>query len=80
MNLQEQLLAKLKTQGMESKLTPREKSILTFISNHPGCKSGDIASKLDIPSPTIKRLLANLVKKNLIEKFGSGPGTNYAIS
>jgi Fic family protein len=80
MNLQEQLLAKLETQGMESKLTPREKSILTFISDHPGCKSGDISSKLDIPSPTIKRLLANLVKKNLIEKFGSGPGTNYAIS
>jgi DNA-binding MarR family transcriptional regulator len=48
-------------------------------ANNPGCKSGDIAKKLGIPSPTVKRILPELVRKNLIEKHGTGPGTNYSI-
>lgn len=56
-----------------------KKAIITFIGNRPGCKSGDIASKLGIPSPTVKRILTELVEKNLIEKHGIGPGTNYSI-
>ncbi|MBW6497956.1 MAG: MarR family winged helix-turn-helix transcriptional regulator, partial [Bacteroidales bacterium] len=51
----------------------------TFIENNSGCKSGDIAKKLGIPSPTVKRILPELIDKNLIEKFGTGPGTNYSI-
>lgn len=78
-NIQNQLMAKLETEGTEANLSPKEKSILVFISDHPGSKSGDIASKLGIPNPTVKRILSELVKNNLIEKFGSGPGTNYAI-
>ena len=53
--------------------------MLTFISDHPGCKSGEIARKLDIPNPTVKRILSKLVGNNLIEKYGTGPGTNYTI-
>ena len=64
---------------METRLSPREKSILTFIENNAGCKSGAIAKKLGIPSPTVKRILPELIKKKLIEKFGTGPGTNYSI-
>jgi len=60
-------------------LSPQENSILTFIGNNAGCKSGDIARKLGIPNPTVKRILPELIKKNLIEKFGKGPGTNYSI-
>ena len=78
-NIQNQLMEKIENQGTESKLSPKEKSILVFIADHPGSKSGEIASKLDIPNPTVKRILSELVKNNLIEKFGSGPGTNYAI-
>ena len=78
-NIQDQLMTKLTTQGVEFSLSPKEKSILVFISDHPGTKSGDIATKLGIPNPTVKRILADLVNKNLIEKFGSGPGTNYTI-
>ena len=78
-NIQEQLMIKLKASGMETKLSPREKSILTFIENNAGCKSGGIAVKLGIPSPTVKRILPNLIEKNLIEKHGTGPGTNYSI-
>ena len=78
-NIQEQLMLKLDQSGVELQLSPREKSILTFIGNNVGCKSGDIAKKLGIPSPTIKRLLPKLIEKNLIEKYGIGPSTNYSI-
>ncbi len=77
-NIQEQLMRKLDVQGVEAKLSPREKSIITFIGNNAGCKSGDIAKRLGIPSPTVKRILPDLIAKNLIEKHGTGPGTNYS--
>ena len=78
-NIQDQLMKKLEIIGIDTKLSPREKSILTFIENHVGCKSGEIAKKLGIPSPTVKRILPQLLKLNLIEKHGIGPGTNYSI-
>ena len=78
-NIQELLMKKLESVGVETKLSPKEKSILTFIGNHAGCKSGEIAKKLGIPNPTVKRILHKLIEKNLIEKHGIGPGTNYII-
>lgn len=78
-NIQKQLMIKLESKGVEARLSPREKSIMTFIENNAGCKSGDIAKRLGIPNPTVKRILPELIKKNLIEKFGTGPGTNYSI-
>lgn len=78
-NIQEKLLKKLEFKGIETKLSPREKSILTFIGNNAGCKSGEVSRKLEIPSPTVKRILTELTKKNLIERHGAGPGTNYSI-
>jgi len=78
-NIQIQLLGKLERTGIESKLSPREKSIIAFLSDHPGSKSGVIASRLKIPNPTVKRILKDLLTENLIEVFGSGPGTNYTV-
>ena len=78
-NIHEQLMLKLNQSGVEIQLSPRQKSILTFIGNNTGCKSGEIAKKLGIPSPTIKRILPELIEKNLIEKYGIGPSTNYSI-
>lgn len=78
-NIQKQLMTKLATKGVEAQLTPKEKSVLVFIENNPGCKSGEIAKKLGIPVPTVKKLLPGLLAKNLIEKHGTGPGTNYSI-
>lgn len=78
-NIQGQLMKKLEFEGVETKLSPREKSILTFIGNNPGCKSGEIAKKLGIPSPTVKRILPELIEKNLIDRYGIGPGTNYSL-
>jgi Fic family protein len=77
-NIQEQLMHKMEHSGVEIKLSPKEKSILTFIGNNAGCKSGDIAKKLGIPSPTIKKILPNLIEKKLVEKHGVGPGTTYS--
>jgi len=79
-NIQNQLMKKLETKGIDTKLSPRDKSILTFISNNAGCKSGEISKKLGIPSPTVKRILPELININLIEKHGTGPGTNYSIN
>ena len=79
LNIQNQLLEKLEISGMQSHLSPKEKSIITFIGDHSGCKSGEIAKKLDIPNPTVKRILSDLIEKNLLEKHGIGPGTNYSI-
>jgi Fic family protein len=78
-NIQIQLLEKLNQTGIESQLSEKEKTILIFIENNAGCQSGDIAKKLGIPSPTIKKILPNLIEKNLIEKHGIGAGTNYTI-
>ncbi|MFT6844050.1 MAG: putative membrane protein [Flavobacteriales bacterium] len=65
-------MIKLESNGIETRLSPREKSILTFIENNAGCKSGGIAKKIGIPSPTVKRILPELIEKKLIEKFGIG--------
>lgn len=78
-NIQIQLMQKLTESGMDTQLSPREKAIITFISSRPGSKSGDVATKLTIPNPTVKRILTDLVEKDLIEKHGVGPGTNYTI-
>jgi Fic family protein len=79
-NIQTQLKAKLNSEGIEQQLSPRDRSILTFISDHPGSKSGEVSQKLDIPSSTVKRKLTELTSKRLLEKFGTGRGTNYSIA
>lgn len=77
-NIQEKLLQKLEVKGIQTQLSPRDKSIIMFIENNPGSKSSEIAKKLNVPNPTVKRLLTELVAKKLIEKHGVGPGTNYS--
>jgi Fic family protein len=76
-NIQTQLMKKLEQSGIETQLSPREKAILTIIQNYSGIKSGEIAVKLAIPNPTVKRILSDLQNKGMIEKQGSGRGTVY---
>ncbi|MBL4586566.1 MAG: Fic family protein [Flavobacteriales bacterium] len=78
-SIQTRLLEKLAATGISSGLSPKRKSIMAFISDHPGSGSGQIAERLDIPNPTVKRILKELVDKNLIEKHGVGRGTNYSL-
>lgn len=78
-NIQLQLLNKLEKNGAETQLTPKEKSIYTLIQNRPNVQSGQIAEKLAIPAPTIKRILSELLNKGLIEKHGNGRNVSYTI-
>jgi hypothetical protein len=72
-------MAKLQTSSSLSKMSPREKKIYVFIENHPGCKSGEISEKLDIPLPTAKRILTEMLNRKLLVKHGIGKGTNYTV-
>ena len=78
-NIQSQLQSKLQKSGVETQLSPKEKLIYTIIQNRPNIQSGEIAEKLAIPLPTVKRMLSNLFKKGLIEKQGSGRNVSYTI-
>lgn len=78
-NIQTQLLIKLQQSGKEIQLSPKEKLIFSIIQNRPNIQSGEIATKLAIPSPTVKRILSDLINKGLIEKQGSGRSVSYLI-
>jgi len=78
-NIQTQLMTKLNKSGLEILLSPKEKSIFTIIQNRPNIQSGEISKKLVIPSPTVKRILFELLNKGIIEKQGSGRNVSYTI-
>ncbi len=78
-NISLQLIVKLSKTGDIAKFGPREKAVYIFIENHPGCRSGEIAKKLNILLPTVKKILADLVRNKHIVKHGAGAGTNYTI-
>ncbi|MBK9254974.1 MAG: Fic family protein [Saprospiraceae bacterium] len=78
-NIQSQLLSKLNKSGVETQLSPKEKSIFTIIHNRPNIQSGEIAERLGIPSPTVKRILSELLNKGLIEKQGKGRNVSYTL-
>ncbi len=69
---------KLEEYGQGAALSKRERSVLTFIKIHSGCRSGEIAQKLAIPNPTIKRMLSGMVKDGIIERHGNGRSTAYS--
>ena len=78
-NIQSQLMTKLNKSGLETKLSPKEKLIFMIIQNRPNIQSGEIAEKLAIPAPTVKRILSELLNKGLIEKQGSGRNVSYTV-
>ena len=78
-NIQIQLLTKLQQSGLEAQLSHKEKSIYIIIQNRPNIQSGEIAIKLAIPAPTVKRILSELLNKGLIEKQGSGRNVSYLV-
>jgi len=76
-NIQSQLMTKLHKSGLETQLSPKEKSIYSIIQNRPNIQSGEISKKLAIPAPTVKRVLSELLNKELIEKQGNGRNVSY---
>lgn len=79
-NIQSQLITKLNKSGVETQLSPKERSIYLIIQNRPNIQSGEISEKLAISSPTVKRMLAALINKGLIEKQGSGRNVSYTVN
>ena len=78
-NIQDQLMEKLESSAANNQLSPRDKRIYMFVEFNNGCSSGNISNKLGIPLPTVKKALGELVAKGLLEKNGTGPGTNYSV-
>lgn len=76
-HLQQLLMKKLQSSSMDIQISPRERSILLLIRERPGIQSGELAQRLGIPNPTVKRILRELVLKQLIEKKGIGRSTWY---
>ena len=76
-NIQTKLMTKLEGQKRENKLSPKEKTVLAFIENNPGCQSSQIAERLGISLPTVKRMLAELTSSKFIIQHGVGKSTNY---
>jgi Fic family protein len=79
-SIQNKLMQKLDVQKNDNQMSPREKMIFSFIENHPGCKSGEIATKIKVPLPTIKRMLSAMVAGRFLMKYGTGTGTNYTTA
>jgi DNA-binding MarR family transcriptional regulator len=76
--IQTNLLLKLEENRKASeKLSLREVRIHFFIQHHAGCSSGNISAKLDIPLPTVKKSLIELLDKKVITKEGVGRATGY---
>jgi len=78
-NIQEQLMSKLEENRTDKPLSQRDKRILFFIQNHAGSGSGEIAKKLDMALPTVKKSLGELVSKGIITKEGQGKSTAYFV-
>ena len=77
-NIQSNLMLKLEESRKASEaLTPREQRINFYIQNHAGCSSGDISIKLDIPLPTVKKTIIELLNKKVIIREGVGRATRY---
>jgi DNA-binding MarR family transcriptional regulator len=73
------LLVKLEESRTEQTVSEREKRILFFIQNHAGCVSSEIAKKLAMALPTLKKSLAALVLKGSITKERQGKSTGYFV-
>ena len=70
---------KIDRTNIKFKMSPREKTIYEFINSNTGCQSGQIAEELEIPNPTVKRILSNMVERSIIKKHGQGRSTNYTV-
>jgi Fic family protein len=79
MNIQDQLMEKLKKNDPQNQMSVKEKNIIAVIENNPGIKSGEISQKLDLPPSTVKKILTSLVVRKVLIKSGAGAGTNYLV-
>jgi Fic family protein len=74
-NMMRKLEKKLSVSG--TGLDTKEKEVYQYINANASCKSGEISEKLQIPKPTLKRILNRLLDKELITRLGKGAGVHY---
>jgi len=79
-NIQQQLLEKIRQKEQRETIGVREQEIYTVVENNPGIRSGEIAERLKIPNPTVKRILSNMVANRNLIVHGAGRGTTYSIA
>lgn len=79
-NIQQQLLEKIKQKEQRDSLGIREEAIYAVVENNPGISSGEIAERLRIPNPTVKRILSTMVSGRSLIVHGVGRGTSYSIA
>jgi Fic family protein len=79
-NVQNKLQKKLEISSQENSLSTKEKDVFMYISNHSNCQSKSITIGLGIPKSTVKRILSDLMAKNLIVQYGKGAGISYSTS
>jgi Fic family protein len=77
-DIAKRLAEKLDGAGEEHQLTPRQRAVLMLIRERPHLASGEIATRLAIPVPSVKRLLSDLVAMGLLQRHGEGRGVRYA--
>jgi Fic family protein len=76
-NIQEQLIEKLIPKHDDIASTPRVQQISMYVEHHPGARTGEIASKLGIALPTVKKEVSYMVESGQLIRHGSGAGTHY---
>jgi len=79
-NIQQQLMQKLKDKEQRAAVGVREQRIYQLVELNPGISSGEISKRLEIPAPTVKRILADLVASRNLIVHGAGRGTSYSIA
>lgn len=78
-HIQDALMHKLHIQGNTARMSLREKKIYTLIKNQPGCKSSEVAQRLNIPLPTVKRILMEMTDRKFLIRQGMGKATSYTV-
>ena len=78
-NVQYKLQKKLDSTITNNNFSPREKAVYLYIKEHSGCKIGAMIKALDISRPTVKRIILDLLSRDIIKKDGRGAGTNYSL-
>lgn len=73
----DRLEAKIKVNDRLKGLLPEEIKILEYVNQHGRITTSEAESLIDIPRPTIKKRLSELVKYGLLVRYGSGRGSWY---
>jgi len=80
LNVQSKLEQKLAVSEQQANLSAKEKMVYSYILNYPGCKSSEVVAGLNITKPTVKRIISDLIDKELIIRYGRGAGITYTAS